>query len=128
MTFLDTHTWVWWVDGDPRLSQAAQDAIESDGELAVSTISVWELTTLERLGRLRLLPDVRTWVRRALAQHGLSQHIVTMEIAFVAGSLLAPFPGDPADRIIYASALANDAQLVSADRRLARHDPVRVVW
>ena len=128
MTFLDTHTWVWWIDGDPRLSDVARGAIESDVEVAVSAISVWELATLERLGRLRLLPDLRTWVRRALAHRDVSKHDVTSEIALAAGSLLPAFPGDPADRIIYATALTNGATLVSADRRLARHDPERVVW
>lgn len=128
MTVLDTHTWVWWLDGDPRLSRAAQAAIETSDELAVSSISIWELATLERLGRLTVLPDIRTWVRRALAHPGVSPCPVTAEIALTAGSLLAPFPGDPADRIIYSTALANNARLVTADRRLARLDPARVVW
>ena len=128
MTVLDTHTWVWWVDGDPRLSSAAQAAIEGSSELGVSTISVWELATLERLGRLAVVPDIRTWVRRALALTGVTTCQVTPEIALAAGSLLAPFPGDPADRIIYSTALATNSRLVSADRRLARLDPARVVW
>lgn len=128
MTVLDTHTWVWWLDDDPRLSDAARAAIDAGDELAVSTISVWELSTLERLGRLTVLPDIRTWIRRALAYPRISPCAVTPHIALVAGSLLPPFPGDPADRIIYATALANDARLVSADRRIARHDPERVVW
>ncbi len=128
MTFLDTHTWVWWVDGDPRLSDSARAAIESDADVAISAICVWELATLERLGRLRLIPDIRTWVRRALARPGIALYDVTSDVALVAGSLLPPFPGDPADRIIYATALAHDARLVSADRRMARHDPIRIVW
>ena len=128
MTFVDTHTWVWWVDGDPRLSQAARAAIDSSDEIAVSAISVWELATLERLGRLKLLPDIRTWVRRALARRGVALHEVTSDVALVAGSISSSFPGDPADRIIYATALANDAALISADRRMARHDPERVIW
>ena len=128
MTVLDTHTWVWWLDGDPRLSRAAQTAIDASSELTVSTISVWELATLERLGRLTVLPDIRTWVRRALAHPGVSTCAVTPEIALAAGSLLPPFPGDPADRIIYSTALANNARLVTADRRMARHDPGRIVW
>jgi PIN domain nuclease of toxin-antitoxin system len=53
---------------------------------------------------------------------------VTPKIALLAGSLLPPFPGDPADRIVYATAVANDARMVTADRRIARHDPERVVW
>lgn len=128
MTVLDTHTWLWWVDDDSRLSRAARTAIESADELGLSVISVWELATLERLGRLGLLPDVRTWVRRALAFRGIAPQPVTPDVALAAGSLLAPFPGDPADRIIYATALARDARLVTADRRLARLDPERVVW
>jgi PIN domain nuclease of toxin-antitoxin system len=128
VTVLDTHAWVWWVDDDPRLSKAARTAIESGSEVVVSTISVWELATLERLGRLALLPDIRTWVRRALAHRDIVGQAVTQDIALAAGSLVAPFPGDPADRIIYATALATESRLVSADRRLALLDPDRVVW
>lgn len=128
MTVLDTHTWVWWLDDDARLSDGARAAIEASDEIVVSAISVWELATLERLGRLAVLPDIRTWVRRALGHERVSPVAVTPAIALAAGSLLPPFPGDAADRVIYATALAEDARLVSADRRIARHDPERVVW
>ncbi len=114
--------------GDPRLSRAAQTAIDASSELTVSTISVRELATLERLGRLSVLPDIRTWVRRALGDSRVTTCPVTPKIALGAGSLLPPFPGDAADRIIYSTALANNARLVTADRRMARHDPGRVVW
>ena len=128
MTVLDTHAWVWWLDEDPRLSDAARTAIESSSRLLVSAISVWELATLERLGRLKLLPDTRAWVRRALGAPEIERCDVTPEIALAAGSILPPFHGDPADRIVYATALTHHARLVSADRRLARQDPARVVW
>ena len=128
MTVLDTHTWVWWLDGDARLSETARNAVESGDDLGVSTISVWELATLERLGRLTLTPDTRTWVRRALGHPRVEACTVTPEVALAAGSLLSPFPGDPADCSIFATALVRGARLVTADRRLARHDPERVVW
>ncbi len=128
MTVLDTHVWMWWADEDPRLSDDARGEIEASDEVAVSAISVWELATLERLGRLRLLPDLRLWIRRALALPHTSPRPVTPEIALVAGMLPPPFPGDPADRVIYATALTEGARLVTADRRIARHDPERVVW
>ena len=128
MTVLDTHTWVWWVDGDTRLSRAARAAIDGSEQIGDSPISAWELATLERLGRLAVRPDLRIWIRRALAYPNVTTCEITADIAAIAGSLLPPFPGDPADRIIYSTALAANAKLISADRRLARHDPARVVW
>lgn len=128
MIVLDTHVWLWWLGGDPRLSRRAREEIEDNDELGVSVISVWEAATLERLGRVRLLPDLRTWVRRALAGEGVRSVPVTPDVALAAGSLLPPFPGDPADRIIFATALETNAKLVSGDRRIARHDPDRVIW
>jgi PIN domain nuclease of toxin-antitoxin system len=128
VTVLDTHVWMWWVGEDPRLSEDARATIDASDEVVVSAISVWEVATLERLGRLRLLPDVRLWVRRALALPRVSPHPVTTEVALAAGMLPPAFPGDPADRMIYATALTEGARLVTADRRIARHDPERVVW
>jgi PIN domain nuclease of toxin-antitoxin system len=128
VTVLDTHAWIWWTDGDPRLSDVAAAEIDSSEELVVSAISAWEVATLERLGRLKLAPDTRVWVRRALAQPRVASVPVSANVALTAGSLLPPFPGDPADRIIFATAMEQGARLVTADRRLARHDPERVVW
>lgn len=128
MTILDTHVWLWWIGDDPRLSSRARATIEASTEIGVSAISVWEMATLERLGRLRLVPDIRTWVRRALGGDVVTSLPITPEIALAAGSLLPPFPGDPADRIVYATALMSDAELVTKDRRLARHDPTRIIW
>jgi PIN domain nuclease of toxin-antitoxin system len=128
VTVLDTHAWLWWVDDDPRLSDAARAAIDESEELVVSAISAWEIATLERLGRLKLIPDTRVWIRRALSLPSVVPAPVTPDVAVAAGSLPPPFPGDPADRIIYATTVTRGGRLVTADRRLARLDPTRTVW
>jgi PIN domain nuclease of toxin-antitoxin system len=125
---MDTHVWLWWIAGDARLSSAARRVIEADPEAAVATISVWETATLERQGRLRLVPDLRTWLARSLGGSGVMPLGLTTEIAAEAGSLPASFPGDPADRIVYATAVAAGARLVTKDRRLRTYDPARTAW
>ena len=128
MTVLDTHAWLWWIAGDPRLSRAARRVIESDGEPAVATISVWETATLARLERVRLVPDLRTWLPRALGGSGVTALALTTDVAAAAGSLPDAFPGDSVDRIAYATAVAAGAQLVTKDRRLRTFDPAHTVW
>ena len=128
MIVLDTHALLWWVTKDRRMSAGAKRAIVRTPDIGVATVSAWELATLVRLGRINLRPDVRTWVQRALALDGVRSIPLTPEIAIAAGSLGSTFAGDPADRIIYATAQAEGAQLVTKDRRLRDADPARVVW
>lgn len=61
--------------------------------------------------------------------HGQDDYLhLTLVNATAAGCLAAPFPGDPADRIVYATALAHRAPLVTSDRRITSYDPERIVW
>jgi len=82
---------------------------------------------LVRRGRIALDRDVRDWVRHALAG-GLEVVAPDAEVALAAALLDDAFPGDPADRLIYATAHRAGARLVSRDRRMAAFDPERVVW
>ncbi len=83
---------------------------------------------LERRRRLRLLPDRRTWIARALGGSGVTAIALTPEIASSAGSLPDTFPGDPADRIVYATAHETRSQIVTKDRRISAYDPARIIW
>ena len=128
MIVLDTHAWLWWIAGDPRLSRRARRAIEADHAPAVATISVWETATLVRLGRIRLTPDLPTWLARALGGSGVQALPLTVEAAAAAGELPDSFPGDPADRIAYATAVTVGARFLTKDGRLRGYDPARTVW
>jgi len=122
---LDTHVWVWLMNGEeplqsspmlPQLEETAQDP-----GLRVSAISIWELGMLEAKGRLNFSLNGEEWVRRALAAPGISLAPLTPEIALASTRLTAPFHGDPADRIIVATARQDGIGLVTRDGRIASY-------
>jgi PIN domain nuclease of toxin-antitoxin system len=126
---LDTHAWLWWLAQPSKLSRAARRAIDEAESIAVSAVSAWELTMLVKRGRISLDRDVAAWVRQALAPARVTPTALTPEIAVAAGLLDGGgFPGDPADRFIYATARASRAQLVTRDAAIRRFDARGTVW
>jgi len=126
---LDTHAWIWWAAETPRrLTARARRAIEDSPSIAVSAISPWEVAMLVAKGRLELDRDVLVWIRQALALPRVTLVPLTPEIAVRSTRLGAGFPGDPADRIIVASARELGASLVTKDQVLRRAEGVRTVW
>ena len=116
---LDTHSLVWLVEGDLRLGrqarQSAQASLQAD-RLSVSAISFWEMVMLVKAGRLGLAVTVVEWHRTAL-DLGIIEAAVTGQIGILAGELDG-LPGDPADRIITATALLHGHTLLTADQRI----------
>jgi PIN domain nuclease of toxin-antitoxin system len=126
---LDTHAWVWWVGETGDLSPAAALAISDAEEIGVCTISCWEVAMLVQRRRLELTTDVATWVTAALAMPKVAELPLDARMATRAGSLDRDgFPGDPADRIIYATALDLGVRLVTRDAEIADYDSARAVW
>jgi PIN domain nuclease of toxin-antitoxin system len=110
---LDTHTLLWWLDGDSSLSPAAQEAI-ADGasEIFVSAASSWEIATKFRLGKLPGAATVATGVAACLAAQGFTELPITLAEGQKAGSLSGTHR-DPFDRMLIAQAIINDLVLVS---------------
>ena len=99
-----------------------------EGYVVASAISLFEIATAIRRGRLVLAVPPEEWLADVRLLPELRFEPVSAEIAEVAGSFDEAVPGDPADRIIAATAIALDLKLVTADKQLRRAPRLQTVW
>ncbi len=119
MILLDTHALIWLNLGLPQLGPGARQAADKasrEGCLAVSAVSFWEAAVLVERGRVELDKPTEVW-RLELLRSGLIEVPLDGRIAITAIGLPG-LHGDPADRLIAATAILNEARLITADRRL----------
>lgn len=118
---LDTHVLIWLLTGDRTLSPVIVAVIEQaarEGTVFVSAITPWEIVMLVAKGRLTLARDVQEWIDEALRQPGIALAPLDPAIAVASTRLPGTIHGDPADRLIVATARHLDAPLVTSDERL----------
>lgn len=120
---LDTHAWVWWINGDRQLAQSVRTALDelpADGRPFLSDISLWEVAMLVTLGRLHLTVPLERWLQRAADPRAVRILPITQAVALEVTRLPKAFRRDPADRVIVATARAHDHSLVTRDRAILR--------
>ncbi len=116
---LDTHAFVWVMEGDRKLGPGARRAVlkaSADNGVAISAITPWEIAMLENKGRLRLAREVGEWIRDALRTPAVRLLPISPEIAVDSVRLPGAFHPDPADRLIVATARQWSAPLMTADK------------
>lgn len=122
---LDTHVVHWWSAEPRRISRRATAALEQADELAVAAISWFELAWLAKHERIVVTVPIRSWME------GLAAHVrtigVTPAIAETAVALPSSFPGDPADRLIFGTAIEHGLELVTKDQAIRDHTHPRSV-
>lgn len=124
MIILDTHIWLWWINEDnDRLGQNRIDLIHSVDVVAVSAISCFEVAWLDMHGRIELPFSRAAWFEKALGGSGIDLIPITPEIAISAVEL-PEHHSDPQDRIIIATAMIYEAQLMSADRKFLNYKEI----
>ena len=130
MILLDTHVVVWLAQDYSRISSAAHSAIKKAREkevgIAVSGITLFEISLLASRGRVDFKPDVETTLTEVERQFVVLP--LTANIALQAFELPAAYPNDPVDRIIGATALVEDIPLITADRSIRRSRAVPTIW
>jgi len=129
MIIIDTHIWIWLVSDPEKLSEKAVSAIEYSKIIGVCPISCWEISTKVTNGKLSLDRNIDVWVQQALARPRITLIDMSSEIAVLAGKLgNEGLHGDPADRLIVATAIHHGADLVSKDRAIRLFPKVHSIW
>ena len=124
---LDTHIWLWGLLEPDRLSDTVRRAFLShEGELRLSSISVWEALLLAERGRIALDPDPNRWLQKAMSVAPIVETPVTIDVALASRAVDLEHQ-DPADRFIVATAKVFNLTLVTADARLLRCRDIEVL-
>lgn len=124
---LDTHTLLWWLFDDPKLSATTRDVIAaSDNQVIVSSVSAWEISTKHRLGKLPEAGDVSQRLPWYLGRARFGVLGISLEHALAAGSLPGPHK-DPFDRMLIAQAQLESVPVATVDR-VFRDYGVPVIW
>jgi PIN domain nuclease of toxin-antitoxin system len=117
---LDTHIWIWWIQGEPRLKADRINWLmkqEAQG-LGVSIISCWEVAKLVENNHLQLPCPIDEWLERALNYPGIRLLELTLPVILESTKLPSPFHRDPADQLIIATARIHDIPLLTADSKI----------
>jgi len=124
---VDTHAFLWWVEGDRALPVKAHAALANrNNECLLSLVSVWELAIKAGLGKLKLALPVKRYVVENVAANGFG--ILDIRMAHVGRvESLATHHGDPFDRLLIAQALEEKLPVITADR-VFRDYGVKRIW
>ena len=124
---LDTHVFLWWVEGDRALPAKARAALANrENECLISMVSAWELAIKAGLGKLKLTLPVARYIVEHITANGF--RMLDIRIAHVGRvETLALHHGDPFDRLLIAQALEEDLPVVTADPVFRKYG-VKRIW
>ncbi len=126
---LDTHIWIWWLLGDPRLDVAAQRVLDElpTGERPIlSEISLWEVAMLVAGGRLSLDDDLKDWLQVAALPATVQLARLSPKVVVTMNRLPSDFHRDPADRLIVSTAITVGRPLFTCDQRIIDSEAVPI--
>ena len=124
---VDTHVFLWWVEGDRALPAKARAALANqENECLVSMVSAWELAIKAGLGKLKLTLPVKRYVVEHIAANGF--RMLDIRMAHIGRvETLELHHGDPFDRLLIAQALEEEIPVVTADPVFRKYG-VKRIW
>lgn len=123
---LDTHTFLWAISGDKRLSRRAQEIFIGPSDLWFSIASIWEIVIKVQIDRLDLPSPAGPYIVKKLAENRVETLPITLDHVLELEKLPSHHR-DPFDRIIVAQSLTEQIPLVTSDIQLQKYD-VRLLW
>lgn len=124
MLLLDTHAWIWFIQGSDKIKHTAIKAIEASSQsrtLYVAAISQWELAMLIEKSRIVLNEPALGWIHKAIEMLHIKILPLSAEIALESTQLPGDFHGDPADRMIVATARVHQLSIVTRDSKILNY-------
>ena len=129
MILLDTHVLIWLASEPAKLSKKAGDAIRRASQgtgIAISAITLWELAWLATHDRLEISGTAEAFVEKISSRTAIRP--ITVRVAVLANQFPVDYSGDPCDRLIGATALAEGMALVTKDTRIRACKQIRTIW
>ena len=126
---LDTHVWVWWLTPGSPLARAERNALDAKAErrqLFLPAISLWEIQVLHAKRRFELPLPFAEWLARAADDRVISVLPLSIDVVFALDTLPASFHGDPADRLIVATARAHAMPLATRNAAIRRSRAAKI--
>jgi PIN domain nuclease of toxin-antitoxin system len=124
---VDTHTFLWLLLDDYRLSAKAKQILRSDeNELVFSIVSLWEIAIKIKIGKLNAIGSSVAYIRDEMSSYGIEllplryEHILQLE-------LLPPHHSEPFDRLLIAQAIAESLPILTRDEKFPGY-PVKLLW
>lgn len=122
---LDTHTLLWFITGDSKLSLAARLLIEDTAnDKFVSVVSLWEIAIKYSLGRLNLSNDFEKLFPHQLNINGFEQLAIENK-HFYEFIKLPHHHSDPFDRLLIAQTISENMSIISVDSALDNYSVSR---
>jgi PIN domain nuclease of toxin-antitoxin system len=126
---LDTHVLIWLAVEPLKLSRKAAEAIRAASQqtgLAIAAITLWELSWLASHGRLQFTGTVQAFVEKISSRTAILP--ITPQIAVLANQFPKNYSGDPCDRLIGATAVAQGIPLITKDRKIRNCKQIHSIW
>jgi len=123
---LDTHTFLWAISGNQRLSRRAERIFVGPSDLWLSVASVWEILIKAQIGKIPLPVPTGPYIVKKLADNQIEMLPVTLDHVLRVETL-PMLHNDPFDRLLIAQSLEEGWPIVTSDPLFARY-PVEVIW